>query len=308
MPGKFTPPPTPPVAHPFLKWAGGKAQLLPQFEALYPAMAAKRRYLEPFLGSGAVYFHVAAVLAPRAATLTDNNAELIEAFTIVKDRCEDLIELLQAHRLKHGTDYYYKIRAQAPGRLGATARAARLIYLNKTCFNGLYRVNSRGLFNVPIGRYAKPSIVDPGALRAASAALAGAELRAAHFREVLREARGGDFVYFDPPYHPVSDTAYFTSYTAGDFGPEDQEELAHMYAELARRGCLVMLSNSDTPFVRKLYRDFDVRVVHARRNINSRGDRRGLVREVVVINYAPAAGGARPARGGGDAREESAPC
>jgi DNA adenine methylase len=167
------------------------------------------------------------------------------------------------------------------------SRAARLIYLNKTCFNGLYRVNRGGGFNVPMGRYKNPPILDEENLRAVSASLAGIRIRAAHFRETLEYARAGDFVYFDPPYHPISKTAFFTSYTQGAFGSADQEELAGVYAKLAKRGCLVMLSNSDCPFIRDLYRGFDVRTVMARRSINSNAGRRGKIGEVVVLSYKP---------------------
>ncbi|MCI0407927.1 MAG: Dam family site-specific DNA-(adenine-N6)-methyltransferase, partial [Acidobacteria bacterium] len=153
--------------------------------------------------------------------------------------------------------------------------------------NGLYRVNSRGGFNVPIGRYEDPPILDAPNLRAASAALHGVELREGHFRDTLRYARKGDFIYFDPPYQPLSSTAYFTAYTRNSFGPADQEELAEVFRLLNDRGCRVMLSNSDTALIRRLYRGFDLRTVDARRSINSKANRRGAITEIVVLNYEP---------------------
>jgi DNA adenine methylase len=276
-------------ARPFLKWAGGKTQLLPAFEKLYPRRGV-RRYLEPFLGSGAVFFHAQALLQPQQSILTDNNEDLIATFTAVKDGVDDVITALDRHKRRHSEEYFYAMRQKKPR--GLVERAARLIYLNKTCFNGLYRVNSRGQFNVPFGRYKKdPGIFDAEALRRASSQLRQAEIRAAHFAEVVDLAQAGDFVYFDPPYHPVSETAYFTSYTRDRFGAEQQEQLAEVFAKLDAKGCLVMLSNSDTPLIRKLYREFDERTVQvkARRNINSKADRRGPVNEVVVLNYQPGA-------------------
>jgi DNA adenine methylase len=269
-------------ARPFLKWAGGKTQLLPQFERLYPRRHV-RRYLEPFLGSGAVFFHAQPRLLPQQSILTDNNDDLIATFSAVKSHVDALIEHLTILKQSHSQDHFYDVRQQQP--TGLVERAARLIYLNKTCFNGLYRVNSRGEFNVPFGRYANPGIVDVPALRAASSQLQNADIRVAHFAEVFESADEGDFVYFDPPYQPLSDTAYFTSYTRAPFSEDDQAQLAEVYRALDTRGCLLMLSNSDTPLIRDLYTGFDVKTVLARRNINSKADRRGPINEVVVLNY-----------------------
>jgi DNA adenine methylase len=284
-----------PVGRPFLKWAGGKGQLLGQFEALYPRPGQVRRYIEPFLGGGAVFFHVAAVVRPSAAILSDSNEELIDCFKAVRDEPEAILAELERHAELHDEKYFYQVRDEAdPG--SPAGRAARMIYLNKTCFNGLYRVNSKGLFNVPSGKYVKPRIIDRPGLLGASAALRTAELRVAPFTSVLEVAEAGDFVYFDPPYDPVSKTANFTAYTRGSFGPKDQRRLAEVYAELAARGCLVMLSNSDTPLIKELYRDFlrHTSKVSARRNINRDAEGRGVVAEVVVRNYKP---GYKPARG-----------
>ena len=276
------------VPRPFLKWAGGKTQLLSQFEALYPHPRSIRRYIEPFVGSGAVFFKLRRLACPREVFLADNNEELINVYVAVRGQVEEVIEALRRHKALHSMEHYYLVRARNPGRMSSTARAARLIYLNKTCFNGLYRVNSKGGFNVPMGRYQDPPILHAENLRAAGQALEKAGLKTAHFRKTLDVARKGDFIYFDPPYHPLSKTSFFTSYTEGAFTASDQKDLAEVYSILARRGCRVMLSNSDCPFIRGLYEGFDIRSVSARRNINSKAEKRGRIGEVVVLNYEPA--------------------
>jgi DNA adenine methylase len=269
---------------PFVKWAGGKTQLLAQLAGFYPPKGSVDRYLEPFLGSGAVYFHVKAMVAPRRAVLWDNNRELIDAFTAVRDQVGGVIKLLAQYRKQHCKDFFLAMREKRPQSLATTA--ARLIYLNKTCFNGLYRVNSRGVFNVPFGRYTNPSLYDEDSLRQASSALAGARIESEDFRLLEVEAKAGDFIYFDPPYHPRSKTSLFTSYTRDPFGQAEQEKLAALYRKLDRKGCLLMLSNSDTPLIRELYQDFAIREVSARRLINSKADRRGAICELVVLNQA----------------------
>ncbi|HEY3175529.1 MAG TPA: DNA adenine methylase [Candidatus Polarisedimenticolia bacterium] len=298
-------------ARPFLKWAGGKTQLLAQFSQLYPRAADARRFIEPFVGSGAVYFHVGSLLCPDRTILADDNSELINVYRVIQGDVGSLIRQLRKHKAAHSRDHYYAVRARDPGRMGPAARAARTIYLNRTCFNGLYRVNSGGGFNVPMGNYKDPPILDEENLRAVNESLARVLIRAAHFRETLRYARAGDFVYFDPPYHPISTTSYFTSYTRGSFGPADQEELAEVYARLAARGCRVMLSNSDCPFIRDLYRGFDVRTAMARRSINSNAGRRGKIAELVVLSYdppsAPAAARVRRAPTGSTRASRPAP-
>jgi len=273
-------------ARPVIKWAGGKTQLLAQFEALYPSPREIRRYVEPFVGSAAVFFRVQESLKPARALLLDSNEDLIALYEALRDDVDGLVKQLRALRSRHSHEHYYKLRAQQPGRLATTRRAARLIYLNKTCYNGLYRVNSRGEFNVPIGRYSNPLILDEPNLRAASRALKGVRLRVADFRQAPRYARRGDFFYFDPPYQPLSKTSSFTSYTNGAFRERDQIDLAEVFEKLDAKGCLVMLSNSDTPFVRELYARYGVEKVYARRAINSRADRRGTITEVVVRNYS----------------------
>lgn len=281
-------------ARPFVKWAGGKSQLLPQLADFYPRKDSVDRYIEPFLGSGAVFFHVKAVVEPRHALLWDNNQELIDTFVAVRDNVEEVIRLLRVHERKHCKAYFLAMRTRLCRKLPDIA--ARLIYLNKTCFNGLYRVNGSGDFNVPFGRYPKPSILNVEGLHRASATLAGVEIEQEDFKMLLVEARKRDFIYFDPPYHPRSKTASFTSYTKDAFGEKDQRALAKVYRGLDEKGCMLMLSNSDTPLVRELYRDFEIREVSARRRINSRSDRRGPICELVVLNQAllRACGAERP--------------
>lgn len=277
---------------PFLKWAGGKSQLLPVLTALYPP--SFKGYHEPFLGSAAVYFHLYALKARGVladgmthVTLSDSNGELINCYQVVKDKLESLLPLLAEHKRKHSDQHYYAVREQLPAELTDIQRAARFIYVNKTCFNGLYRVNRRGQFNVPIGSYKNPGIFEAEALRRASHALQHAEIRVGDFHEVASRAKRGDFIYFDPPYHPLTKTANFTSYTQDTFGEDQQKELAEVYSALDRQGCDVMLSNSWTPFVLDLYKHFDCREVQAARAINSNRERRGKISELVVINYNP---------------------
>jgi DNA adenine methylase len=275
-----------PNARPFLKWAGGKGQLLAQFARFYPRKPIKR-YIEPFVGSGAVFFDIKARLNPENAILCDNNQDLIKTFQAVKTNVEGVIRALREHKANHGPDYYRAMRTRTTDN--AVDCAARLIYLNKTCFNGLYRVNSKGIFNVPMGRYANPGILDENNLRAASRQLKGVKLATRDFRTLPRIAKPGDFIYFDPPYYPVSDTSYFTSYTRDSFGAQDHWDLAQVYGQLIKMGCYVMLSNSANPFIDGLYwrfrKDAQVHRVSAKRNINSRTDRRGFVDEIVVVNY-----------------------
>lgn len=273
-------------AQPFLKWAGGKAQLLSQFDAHFPKSIES--YCEPFVGGGAVFFHLKARFPQMRVSLCDNNAELINCYQVVRDRVEDLMRLLDEHLKQfraHGERYFYLVRSQHD-LAQPLERAARMIFLNKTCYNGLWRVNGRGEFNVPIGSYRpeKVSLYDPSNLQAASRELQGGQLVVQDFRHTLRATTRGQFVYVDPPYVPLSPTSNFTSYTKEDFGKAEQEELAALFADAARRGVGLMLSNSDTPFVRKLYAGFTVKTVSARRAVNSDGAKRGRVSEVIVLN------------------------
>jgi DNA adenine methylase len=275
-------------AQPFLKWAGGKSQLLEQFEPLFPISI--RSYSEPFLGGGAVFFHLKARFPKMRAALRDNNAELINCYQVVRDDVKELMSKLDEHLLQfrsQGEAYYYQVR-HLHKLSGAIERAARMIFLNKTCYNGLWRVNGRGQFNVPIGSYRpeKVSLYDCANLMAASLALQEVDLAVQDFRQTLAAAQPGDFVYVDPPYYPLSRTANFTSYTQEDFGHAEQRQLAELFAAAASRGAQLMLSNSDTSTTRQLYGSFDLKTVQARRAVNCDGAKRGRISELVVRTYS----------------------
>jgi len=270
-------------ARPFLKWAGGKTQLLPDLLDRVPSSFSA--YHEPFVGGGALFFALVGMGRITAAFLSDINPSLIDVYTAIRDCVDDVIVALKRHL--HDKAYYYAVRALKPDNLTLPERAARTIYLNKTCFNGLHRENRAGEFNVPFGRYKNPTICDEQNLRATSQALKCAEISRRHFSSVLDAAQPGHFVYFDPPYHPLSPTASFTSYDRNGFGEADQTRVRNAFAELTHRGVKVMLSNSDTPFIRALYAGYTISQVHASRSVNSRGAGRGKVPEVVVCNYPP---------------------
>ncbi len=267
------------VASPIVKWVGGKSKLLPELLARMPESYG--RYYEPFAGGAALFFR----LAPKRAVLADSNPDLINLYSTVARDVNAVIRKLQAHRDEHDEAHYYDMRTRWNDReveWSTPERAAAFIYLNKTCFNGLWRVNRSGAFNVPIGRYTDPPICVPEALRAAQQVLSRAEIRRADYRTAIRDAKAGDFLYFDPPYDPVTPTANFTSYTANAFGPDEQRALADTARELVARGCKVMLSNSDTPFIRSIYKGFRVDRVKCARAINSNAAKRGDVDEVIV--------------------------
>jgi DNA adenine methylase len=268
-----------PVAHPVVKWVGGKTKLLPELIARLPERF--ERYYEPFAGGAALFFRV----APHRAVLADSNVDLMSLYSCLATDVAGVIRRLEHHRAEHCEDHYYATRTRWNDRdraRGSADRAATFIYLNKTCFNGLWRVNRAGAFNVPIGRYTDPPICVPDALRAAGALLARATLRCNDYRLAVADAGRGDFLYFDPPYDPVTSTANFTSYTPDAFGPDDQRALADTARSLVARGCKVMLSNSDTPFIRTLYRGFHIDRVKCGRAINSNAAKRGDVDEVII--------------------------
>jgi len=277
-----------PVLPLFLKWAGGKQQLIEQFENLFPPDF--RNYYEPFIGSGAVFFYLKSKSRLNKVILSDTNEELINCFTVVRDKPSELIEVLLNHRKRHSKQYYYEVRDLESDRLDSVSRAARMIYLNKTCFNGLYRVNSKGEFNVPFGDYKNPSIFDRNTLYRASQMLQDADLRVMTFDKVLDFAGKDDFVYFDPPYIPLSKTSSFTRYSKSDFSVKEQNQLSVVFRALDSGGCFVMLSNSEHSLTRELYRDYDknIVVVRAKRKINSVGSKRGAINEIVVTNYLTA--------------------
>ena len=272
---------------PFVKWVGGKRQLLAQFRRLnlYPPEKFNPKtgkYFEPFVGGGAVFFD----LLPDKACLSDLNNELITAYNVIKNDVERLISSLQKH--KNNKEYFLKIRAQRPAVLSDLEVASRFIFLNRTCFNGLYRVNRSGGFNAPFGRYSNPLICDAYNLRKVSKALHRTEIKCEDYKAVLKRAKKGDFIYFDPPYYPKSKTASFTSYTSEAFLEKEQFELRDVFVKLHQRGCFVMLSNSDTPFINKIYSEIKgarISKVEAGRRINSDASKRGNITEVLVTNY-----------------------
>jgi DNA adenine methylase len=261
-------------ARPFLKWVGGKRQLLREIARYVPRTFGT--YHEPFLGGGALFFH----LRPARARLTDGNARLIRAYAGVRSGCDAVIDLLRAY--PHTRDFFLELRTVDIDARSDEEVAAWLIYLNHTGYNGLYRVNSKNKFNVPFGDYAKPRICDANNLRACARALAHAKTNVADFADVLRHARRGDFVYFDPPYVPLSATSSFTSYTRGGFGMGDQQRLRDVALTLKKRGVAVLISNSSSPAVRDLYADFDQHEVSARRAVSCNAAGRKAVTELLI--------------------------
>jgi DNA adenine methylase len=277
---------------PFLKWAGGKRKVVPHLLELLPERCGC--YHEPFVGGGALFFNLAAAQpSPFAgAVLADGNQRLMRCYRAVRDEVEQVIRLLELYQVAHGEDFFYKLRATDVDQGTDYEVAAWLIYLNRTAFNGLYRVNSKGGFNVPFGRYKAPVVCHAEHLRACSGLLQGVGLHDQGFDAVGERAQSGDVVYFDPPYVPLSDTASFTAYTRAGFGPDDQLRLRDLAVELAGRGITVLLSNHDTPAVRELYDPvhFELRVVPVARAINSKASKRGKVDELVIVARSQPAG------------------
>ncbi len=265
-----------------VKWAGGKSQLLSQFDKFFPERIDC--YIEPFLGSGAVFFYVKHRFNPKKIILSDINEELINSYIVVRDKVDELIGILKKHKERHCKEYYYKIRVLDSTTLTDVENAARFIYLNKTCFNGLYRVNSKGKFNVPIGSYKNPGILKEDILREANKMLQGVELKVMPFEEVLDFATKRAFIYLDPPYYPLTKTSSFTAYTKKVFLEEEQKKLAELFKKLDKMGCKLMLSNSDHPFIRNLYKEFRQESVFAKRLINCDATKRGHITELVVRN------------------------
>lgn len=272
-------------ATPFLKWAGGKNQI---FEQLRPFLPTEfENYFESFVGSAAVFFNLRRLHGNFSATLSDRNAELINCYKAIRDELEELIPSLEVLKRNHDEKRYYRIREQDPGGLSSVGRAARFIYLNKTCYNGLYRVNKSGKFNVPIGSYSNPSIFDEDNLAAVSRVLRGVKLKVSDFSAVLDSAKANDFIYFDPPYY--TEDSGFTSYAvsasgSASFGADEHRQLRNVVDALHKRNCHVVVSNSDTDYVRRLYRKYKTHVVKARRYINCNGAGRHPVSELVITN------------------------
>jgi len=268
---------------PFLKWVGGKRQLMPTIKELLPQKYSM--YYEPFAGGGAVLFE----MQPKKAIINDSNVELVNAYNVIKSNPEELIEDLKTHI--NDATYFYKIRAldrqKEYDTLSSIKKASRIIYLNKTCYNGLYRVNSSGEFNSPFGKYKNPNIVNEVTIRAVSKYLNSDDITILNvdFEAALRNIKKDAFVYFDPPYDPVSKSSNFTGYVHNGFDSSDQTRLKNLCDKLDRKGVKFLLSNSSTKLILDLYSNYDVKIVKANRAVNSDGSKRGEVDEVLIRNY-----------------------
>jgi DNA adenine methylase len=264
-------------ARPILKWAGGKSQLLPQLLPHFPRQF--NRYIEPFLGAGSIYFS----LHPKCpAIINDANPELYELYLVLRDHPGELAKILDSYAKKYSEDFYYELRARKPTT--PLNRAARFIFLNKTGFNGLYRLNSRGQFNVPFGKRKKcPTLYEAENLKHVAERLKRSQIKNVDFEKILRLAKKGDFVYCDPPYSPLSRTSCFNSYIAGGFSHEEQVRLKIACDKAVDRGAIVAISNSSAPLILDLYKDWKVHFIRARRSINSKAARRGPIHEVLGL-------------------------
>ena len=272
------------ILSPIVKWVGGKRQLLGDIESVIPKKFTT--YVEPFVGGGALLFHI----QPKKAIINDFNEELINIYEVVKNQPNELIEILEEHERLNSEDYFYYVRAldrkENYNEISQNERAARIIYLNKTCYNGLFRVNQAGQFNSPYGRYKNPNIVNTPTVLAMSKYFNSnnVKIMSGDYRNALKNLKKGSFVYFDPPYMPVSSSAYFTGYTENGFDKQQQIELKKECDKLTSKGIKFLLSNSDHPFIRELYRDYEIITVRAKRSINSNGNKRGEINEVLVRN------------------------
>lgn len=273
---------------PVLKWVGGKRQLIEDIEPLIPKKIST--YVEPFLGGAAILFH----LQPKKAIINDFNAELMNVYKVIEENPNALIAILEKHQEFNSEEYYYEIRSldRIPDykELSREEKAGRILYLNKTCYNGLFRVNSSGQFNAPYGKYKNPAIVNDVTIKAVSNYFNSANIKFLNgdYKEALKGLRKGTFVYLDPPYMPVSSSSNFTGYTENGFGYEKQVELRNECLKLNKRGIKFLQSNSYTPEILELYSDssvFTIKVVQAKRSINSKSDKRGEISEVLIYNY-----------------------
>ena len=267
-------------AKPFLKWAGGKGNLIKDLEPFFPSKF--NTYFEPFLGGGAIFFH----LNPEKAVISDFNEEVIDVYVEIKNNPEELMIALDKLQPKvDDKDFFYSIRAKKTSRMSTLNRVCRTIFLNKTCFNGMYRVNSKGDFNVPKGSMKNPRLYKRENLIACSESLQGKEIISGDYKKILKKVKKNDFVYLDPPYDPLSKTASFTSYTKNDFGKDEQIELAKLFKSLDKKGAIIMLNNSDTEYTRELYKNYRIEIIKAPRFVAAKGKSRKPVNELVVMNY-----------------------
>lgn len=271
---------------PFVKWAGGKRQIVDKL--LMYAPDEFNTYYEPFVGGGALLFE----LSPKKAVINDSNKELINVYNVLRneEKFKKMCSILNTYEKNNSEEFYYELRNKDRNkssfdRLSDYKRAGRTIYLNKACFNGLYRVNSKNEFNVPFGKKTKVNTYDIGNLITVSNYLTMNDIKILNvdFEDSVKDAQKGDFIYFDPPYD--SETSIFNSYTEDGFGKEEQRRLAKVYKELSNKGCYVMLSNNNTILIKELYKDFNIHIIEAKRSINSNGKKRGKVEEVIITNY-----------------------
>ncbi len=274
-------------AKPFVKWAGGKRQIIDKLLKLVPT--EYNTYYEPFVGGGALLFE----LSPKNAVINDSNSELMNVYKLIStdEGYEEVVKLLNNYEKKHNEKFYYSIRnldkdKKKFAKLSPAEHAARTIYLNKTCFNGLYRVNSKGEFNVPFNKKLKVNTYDSQNMILAYVYFQSNNIKMLNtdFEEAVKDAKKGDFIYFDPPYDSENETT-FNSYTESGFSKDEQRRLAKVYKDLADRGCYVMLSNHNTTLINELYKDYNIHLITAKRNINSKGEKRGKVEEVIITNY-----------------------
>jgi len=279
------------IAKPFLKWVGGKTKLVPELVEMFPKKFDN--YFEPFVGGGALFYEVIQKYNVGFSNINDINKKLIVAYKQIKQNPKELISLLKTIddeykklSLEEQEKYFYSIRKKYNEEIiDDKTTASYLIFLNKTCFNGMYRENSKGQYNIPFGDQKNPNICDKENILAVSKCLENTEITNYSFEESVEKCKKNDLVYFDPPYYPVNATSSFTGYSKSSFGEIEQKKLKEVFADLANRGCFVMLSNSHTPFIEELYKDFHINYRYAARSINSKGDKRGKIKEVVVTNY-----------------------
>lgn len=267
----------------FVKWAGGKKQLLNQLDPILPIQVDS--YIEPFVGGGGMLFYIIKKYNPKKVIISDINKELINTYEIIKNDIESLILELKKLDIRHSKTAFYKIRGLDFSKLTPLIRASYFIYLNKTCFNGLYRVNSKGEFNVPIGSYTSPLICPEKDLREISILLKNVQIESGEFKECLKNCKQGDFIYLDPPYYPVKKGKSFTKYSKEDFLDEKQKELKEEFSRLDKLGCKVLESNSNSVFIKKLYNKYSISYVNANRMINRDALKRGKIKEAIIKNY-----------------------
>ncbi|MCK9293404.1 MAG: Dam family site-specific DNA-(adenine-N6)-methyltransferase [archaeon] len=280
---------------PFIKWAGGKTQLINKIEPELPIKI--NRYFEPFLGGGSVLLFILQKYNPKEVIVSDVNYELINTYNIIKNNVEELINYLEIYKNKHSEKFYYtirglestttkklKIKVLSDSNLSEIESAAKFIYLNKTCFNGLYRVNKENKFNVPLGKYKNPEIYNKENLLKLSKLLKNIEIKCFSYEKIKDLVKKDDFIYFDPPYDQINNNS-FTTYTEFDFIRKDQEKLKDFFDFLNKKGCKVLLSNSSTDFIKSLYKNYTIKEIDARRMINSDSSKRGNIKEVLIKNY-----------------------